>query len=251
MSDQMRHQIAGGTWDAYSFLNETSQLTVVSFNVESALENQHTGLDTSVRVIVFIPINYVGENGLPAEVAFERLRKIESHLIRTLDENSVECRLVGRKTYAGQQEFVFQVAALSQFADAVQPMLEKDSAYRMELQSQAGWEYFEHNIKPSPKNWQTIQDRKMIGQLLGAGVDPGAKQTLRFTFIGEHKPLRRIEDALREKGFAREASEKGRLILSKESTLYPDLIFSMSGELFDLSETVGARYAGWQAVPSA
>ena len=89
----------------------------------------------------------------------------------------------------------------------------------------------------------------MIGQLLGAGVDPGAKQTLRFTFIGEHKPLQRIEDALRDKGFIRETGEKGRLILSKESMLYPDLVFSMSGELFDLSESVGARYAGWQAVP--
>ena len=147
MSDQMRHQIAGGTWDAYSFLNEASQLTVVSFNVESALENQHTGLNTSAWVIVYLPVNYVAENGLPAEVAFDRLRRIESHLIRTLDENQVECRLVGRKTYAGQQEFVFQAAALKPFADAIQPMLEKDSAYRMELQSQEGWEYFENNIK--------------------------------------------------------------------------------------------------------
>ncbi len=249
MTDPILHDITGGTWDVYSFLNETGQLVVVSFNIEAALEERPVNLNTNARVIVRLPINAVGKNGLPAETAFEQLRRIEKHLIRSLEENTVECRLLGRKTWDGKQEFVFQTAELQSFSDAIRPMLEKDSAYRMELESQAGWDYFEQNIKPSPKNWQVIQDRKTMGELLRAGADPSAKQILRFTFLGEPKPLKRIEELLLEKGFARLEGEKGRLVMGKESMLYPDLIFSMSGELFDLSVSVGARYAGWQAVP--
>jgi len=249
MGDKMQGQIAGGTWEVYSFLGEAGKLTVVSFNVEAALENQHSGLHTTARVVVRLPVNYVGENGLPDETAFEQLRRIEKHLIQSLQESGLECRLVGRKTSDGRQEFVFQVTDLQRFTEAIRPMLEKDTAYRIELQSQAGWEYFERSIKPSPKNWQVIQDRKMIGELLRAGVDPGQKQLLRFTFLGENKPLQRIETALRDKGFTVEEREKDRLVLSKGSALYPDLVFAMSAELFDLSVSVGARYAGWQAMP--
>lgn len=249
MSEEGKSQITGGTWEVYSFLDETGQLAVVSFNMEAALEDRHSGLNTGARVIVNLPAQEVGSNGLPVDTAFERLRRIEKHLIRLLEQGNLECRLVGRKTAGGSQEFVFQLEDLRRFVDAIRPMLEKDTGYRTELQSQVGWEYFEHQIKPSPGNWQRIQDRKMLGELLGAGVDPGQAHLLRFTFLGQEKPLRQIEAALRKKGFAVEESEHDHLVLSKQSTLYPDLVFAASAELFDLSVSAGARYLGWQAVP--
>ena len=91
-----RFNIVGDSWDVYSYTYGDNQRAVISFDVDMAQEEAHERYDHSARVIVYIPLENVQENGLPMRKALPGLDQVEDNLIKTLQKKKVSCRFAGR-----------------------------------------------------------------------------------------------------------------------------------------------------------
>lgn len=246
MESEQNRNITGLEWDAYSRIEgEGNQLTVVSYDTALAQQELQQTSQSTARVIVSIPVNYIQKNGLPTEESWQYLQRMERHLIRLVSNAGVDCRLGGRILSGGKEELVFLTTAEQSFIAAIAEMLEKDTAYRMELQFEEGVCYYEDQVKPAPRDWRQIQDRKQIAEMLQAGGDPTGEQRVLHSFAGEEQSLERLSAVLQQENFLERSCTGEKLILENRAQLYPDLVFAMSMKLLDLSEPLGVKYLGW------
>jgi len=240
--------IVGNSWAVYSYNYGEGQRAIISFDVERAQEGNHKGYNHSIRVIIRIPlIGRVLENGLPVREELPKLHQLEDDLLQKLEKQGVNCRFVGRMSYGGMREFVFQVEDIETFRAGVSKLEGRAGDYEIELREAEGWQFFDEKVKPKPVFWQQISDHKVIEELVKAGMNPNSLHLVEHTIVGEDEKLLRIRDELKAGGFTEVWIGDGRLVMGKESRLELEEIFGVTGKLFSYCEAVGVKYDGWGA----
>jgi hypothetical protein len=209
-----------GGWEVYSYTYGDGMVAVISFDVESAEAEEHADHPHGRRVIAFLPEGEVSDNGLPSQKAVQRLDALEDGLLQALRAANVEGRFVGRMTYGGMREFVFQVTDAPGFARALTAWRDWQNGWRIETREREGWGYFDEKVRPSANGWRQIADRRVID--------------------------RQIAAALAEDGFAGEVDEaEGRLMMARAEPLDLPVINRLTTALAHYSEGLGAHYDGW------
>ncbi len=240
--------IVGNSWAMYSYNYGEGQRAIISFDVERAQEGDHEGCNHSIRVIIRIPlIGRVLENGLPVREELPKLQQLEDDLLQMLEKHRVSCRFVGRMSYGGMREFMFQVEDVETFRAGVSRLDRRAGDYEIELREGEGWQFFDEKVKPKPVFWQQISDHRVIEELVKAGSDPHSLHLIEHTIVGEDEKLLRIRDELQASGFTEVWLGDGRLVMGKESRLTLDEIFGVTGKLFSYCKAVGVKYDGWGA----
>jgi regulator of RNase E activity RraB len=235
-----------GGWEVYSYTYGDGMVAVISFDVESAEAEEHADHPHGRRVIAFLPEGEVSDNGLPSQKAVQRLDALEDGLLQALRAANVEGRFVGRMTYGGMREFVFQVTDAPGFARALTAWRDWQNGWRIETREREGWGFFDEKVRPSANGWRQIADRRVIDQLLQAGTDPDREHVLEHFFDGPVEALRQIAAALAEDGFAGEVDEaEGRLMMARAEPLDLPVINRLTTALAHYSEGLGAHYDGW------
>jgi regulator of RNase E activity RraB len=241
-------KVVGDSWAVYSYTYGEGMQAVISFDVDRAREEEHQGYGHSIRVIVRIPlVGRVLENGLPVRDELSRLEQFEDGLLKALEKRGVDCRLVGRTTYGGMREFVFQVEDVKGFRESASKLGGLAGDYEIELREEEGWRFFDDKVSPKPVFWQQIGDQAVIRGLIEAGSNPDLPHLLEHVIVGGEDTLLKIRDDLGNNGFKEISLGDGCLVMGRESKLNIAEVFGVTGRLFDYCRDKGVTYDGWGA----
>ena len=240
--------IAGDSWAVYSYVYGEGQRAVISFDVSLAKEEKHQGYEHCRRVIAFIPASMVAANGMPADKrTSDQLNKFEDDLVKTLEKQGVDCKLVGRMTYGGMRDFIFQVEDESAFDSVVDKVIRNTKMFKIEGKESVGWQFFDEKVKPKPVYWMQIEDMQVIENLLKAGSNPNVPHLIEHVITGEKAKLHKVRDEMVKNGFKEISLDDSTLVLGKESQLNIDEIFSITSRFFGYCPANGVEYDGWGA----
>lgn len=98
---------------------------------------------------IMIPVHAPNRNGGPSEPESGRLWNMEDKLCESLVKQHVDCRLVGRLTYQGIRELVFQLSDWEYFRPVVGNWMLLNQDYEIEVSEHEGWEFVRGSVWPS------------------------------------------------------------------------------------------------------
>jgi len=240
-------QVIFDRWDTYVVVTDEGPV-FVSFD-EGATEKDLGGsLPRCARVI--IPIHHPNRAGGPVHPENERLWTMEDQLCASLSEAGVTCRLVGRLTYGGRRELVFQLADRDAFRPPLAFWMARNPDYEMDFAEHDGWEFFDTFIRPTPEQRLAMADGRVIEGLIEAGSDPEKPHVLEFVFCGDAGGLQHVADALAARGYRPAVPlefASGQIVMFKEMTLDASAILGESIAHRRLAAECGVAYDGWGA----
>ncbi len=233
-------------WAVYSYVYGDQMRAIVSFDVTAAREKEHQGHPHCVRMVIRVPMNAVRENGIPAPPALDELQRVEESFLKILQKDRVDFRLVGKMTYGGMRDFVFQVEDVAAFKQTVSEVTPQ-GGFTVQLIEKPGWTFFEEKVKPAPVYWQQIRDFQVIQGLIQAGSNPNSPHLLEHIFTGDRPRLQSLKADLLTKGFSEVSFSDTQLVMARASVLELDKVFDHTAKLFTLSPQMGVQYEGWGA----
>src|SRR5262249_50711862 len=239
--------IIGDAWEVYTYTYGEGFRALISFDHNAGTEDEHRGHPHCRRVIVFVPAQQVTENGLPVREALEQLGDMEDSLIARLEAAKVDCRFVGRMTYGGMRDFVFQVEDVAAFTAQVDGWKREHSGWRIESREREGWSFFDEKVRPSEAGWQQIADRRVLDGLRDAGSDMSKPHVLEHFFKGPPEALAHVAEQLRGDGFEGVPDDEGGLMMSRAEDIDLDEISQLTSSLARFCKRIGVEYTGWGA----
>jgi regulator of RNase E activity RraB len=232
-------------WDAYPISTDDGPMFVL-FDVEATQQDLTAALPFCARVIV--PIKEPNEQGGPIGDERQRLDDMEDDLCTALALDKVDCRMVGRLTFQGIREIVFQLRDYETFRPTVGRWMLEQTDYEIDVSEHDGWDFFRDCICPSRESWAWIADRNVIDHLLESGADPLAPHRLDFVFVGAAPGLRQVAETLQQSDYT-PLSEldftTGTIVLCKSLPLDLHTIFEHSLTHLQLADSCGVEYDGW------
>lgn len=248
MTHTLTDYINGGPWEVYAYRVQDKQRIIISFNVNRALEETHTDLSYCARLLIYTPVEFVDADGLPDGDILQPLAELEDKIIEILSKHNIPCQFVGRLTYPGARELIFQVepASLPYFHEITDEIMYR-SPLEMARKEEPGWRFFDANLRPSLSMWQQIQNRHRLEMLETAGVDLDSPHRLEHFFSGTAVQLLTITNQLQQDGFQPVSHQNDQLILALHNTyLDLDSLTELTTSLHNYALAVGASYEGWR-----
>jgi hypothetical protein len=238
--------IVGDAWEVYSFAYGEGLRAVISFDHAAANEPVHEGHPHCRRVIVQLPADQIGEDGLPLRSASPKLDEMGGGLIADLEAARVDCRFVGRMTYGGLRELVFQVADVPGFTRRLEAWRARQAAWQVEVRESAGWDFFDEQVRPPTAGPAADAGRRVLHGLRPAGSDMSRPRLLEHFFTGPPAALIRLAARLRGDGFEGQPDDGG-LTMSRAQSLDLEEINQVTAALAALGADLGVDYTGWAA----
>jgi len=230
-------------WESYAY-STGSGVAFAGFHTDSDKIPQ-TEFPLCGRVI--IKIKRPTSNGGPARDEAETLWALEDSLVAALEEGSVECLLLGRLTYKGDRELVFQLRDWESFRPAVGKWMEDHGDYEVGVSEHDGWNFFFDCVWPSREQWQCIFDRRVVDSLKKSGSDPEKEHSLEFVFYGDVEALNEMMRVLLERSYSvvdLSTSER-RLVMAKKMRLNLSAISKEALDHLKEADRLGIEYDGW------
>jgi len=242
-----KKQVVSGRWEVFQYRNQQGNMRVISFDFDLAQGDRPENLDTCYRVTLHLMVENLQPGGLPVEGMVVQLEEIERDLITSLETAEVNARMVGRMTFEGKREMVFQVEDETHFEKILSIWLIDFPDFRPAFQKEAGWTYYEENLIPTATEWQQVADRQMIEKLLNAGSHPQKAHLLEHALTGPDDALNIMAEELEGGGFQVLHKQNGQLVVQRPSYLNLEEVSAISGALFRFATDVGVQYEGWGA----
>lgn len=241
-------------WDFF-FANVNNKLA--SLFVDLGIRRSVPDIERPWLLWVWVYFNNPRDDGLHSAQEAGTLSQIEDSLNESVS-GAVDGVLVGRITTDGRREFYFYAPSFAGFEDGVARGMKGFSDYRWDSGSKHDpeWEQYLGLLYPSPHDWQCIKNRYVIEQLRKAG-DPLEKERLVFhwAYFPDESSRKQFVAAIRERGY--EVTKQGRVddpdrphpfgvSFERVDRVDWDSINQVTIELFDLAESVGGDYDGWE-----
>lgn len=247
MTDSLTEYISGGPWEVYAYRVQEKHRAIISFNVNRALEESHADLPHCARLLIYTPVEFVDADGLPDGDILQPLAELEDKIIEILAKHHIACQFVGRLTYPGVRELIFQVepAHLPHFHEISDEIMHR-SPLEMARKEEAGWRFFDENLRPSLPMWQQIHNRHRLEMLEEQGVDLEKPHRLAHFFQGTAVQLNTIANQLQQDGFQPISQQNNQLTLALgDSYLDLDSLTELTTTLHNYAAALGASYEGW------
>ena len=240
-------QIVSDEWNTYP-AHRDGVFMFISFDEIITSDDLPSDLQLCARVM--IPIHTPNEAGGPVSAEAELLWEMEDGLVELLQEHKVNCRLVGRLTYDGLREIVFQLHDWESFRGPVGLWIMQHEQYEIDVSEHDGWDFVQECICPRLEDHLYMADRQVVDLLLESGSDPEKEHSLEFVFTGSSEGLKQVADTLQQRGYL--PVEEGdansdQLVMAKPLVLDLNLIVNESLENHELAESMGVEFDGWGA----
>jgi regulator of RNase E activity RraB len=239
--------VTGRSWDTYYFYfgekEDDEFIAVVTFD-ENAVQNQK-GYDKCRRIIFCVDGKNVFENGLITSDEEKKITKYQNELLKLLKDNKVDFKFVGRQTYLGVKDLVFQVNDVNNFDKIAKDWAAKITDYKIEFKELKGWDFFNAKIKPDEIDRQQIDDRNIIDTLIKNGSNPKKLHFIEHVFIGDKKDLEKIKKQLEKRNFREVQFENGTLVMGTKQPLILNGMYRVTSMLLSLSNDNNVKYDGW------
>jgi hypothetical protein len=240
-------QIVSDEWNTY--MADRDDVTMfISFDETVTGDEPPPGLDLCARVI--LPIKSPNDAGGPVSPEAELLWEMEDELTALLQKHKVRCRLVGRLTYGGLREIVFQLHDWDSFRPPVGLWMMQHEEYEIDVSEHDGWEFFDEYIRPRLEDRLFMSDRDVVHALVESGSNPEKEHSLEFFFVGVTEGLQRLAEQLAERGYTPLDGmdfKSGSVGFAKPLMLDLPSIVDESLANHRLAEEIGVEYTGWGA----
>jgi len=234
-------------WEVYrTRLDEEGHLAAVLVDV--SIRGADSKRPHLVRVVVHLQEpDY--DTGMPHKEESKALYALEDELTPALERAGA--RLVGRLTTQGVRDFVYYAPG-SISEDRVRDVLSQWPRYHFDLtqEDDAEWAFYHEILVPSPREWQSIMNGKVIHNLSERG------DTLDTPREVDHHLLFPTEAALKSflgdlEGFTCVSSEAQEdqagfsLHLVRTHAVDFSTVDAIVSELTERAEAVSGTYDGW------
>ena len=239
--------IVSDEWNAYS-AERDGLLMFVSFDESATRETPPAELRCCARVQ--IPIHAPNGAGGPDSAEAKRLYEMEDELVAILEEDGVRCRLVGRLTYDGLRELVFQLEDWESFRPPVGFWLIGHDEYDIDVSEHDGWDFFDKHVRPRIEDRIWMMDRSVVGALIETGSDPQKEHSLDYVFAGDEKGLRQVARVLKPRGYepvGKFDPASGQILLAKRMPLDLPAIVEESIANYHAAHESNVACDGWGA----
>jgi len=241
-------QVCGDSWEVYTYPFGEGMRAFVRFDLGIATSDLPPGYDDARSVLVRITPGHCQANGLPTHQATAELKRVEDELLALLEQERVDCKLVGVMTYGAMRDFIFQIAAPMAFDANVDRYIgEYDGGYELEKRELDGWRFFNDKVRPGAIHWEWIHNRRVVDQLIKAGTDMSAPHVLEHVFVGPDAALVHIRDQLGTSHFKVVSHGRDGLVMRKSAVLDLDDVTGLTHSLRVFGRQTGAMYEGWGA----
>lgn len=238
-------QVVFDEWNAY-VAERDDLLMFISFDVGATRSTRPSNLAWCARIM--IPIREPGPAGGPGDEERDVLWQMEDALVAMLQKAGVRCRLVGRMTYDGLREIVFQVHDWESFRPPVGAWMGAFADYEIDVSEHEGWEFFDDHISPRLEDQLFMADRSVIDRLIESGSDPEKEHALEYAFRGPAAALERLGLALRERGYVSVDEQDDLIVLATRLPLDLRRVVAESIGNHRLAEEYGVECDGWGAL---
>ena len=248
-------------WEIYPCLieDEIALIAVDLAKLEGAPRATHP-----VRLEVRVPLRAPDEDGLVDEDEMGELLGIEQGLFNHLSEACAAIPL-GHVTTQAERVWYFQVGEAAGFDEAVATGLAQAAEYEPEISAveDSEWELYRGLLVPEPLEFQSIQNRRMCAALLEHGDTLQLPRLVtHWAFFGSETARESFQSELVVQGFATELDatpeeedgspfvptpgEEYCLRFEREDRVDVTAVDELVLPLFELAETHGGRYEGWE-----
>ena len=150
-------------WDFY-FSNVDNKLSLLF--VDLGLYKIAPLEDKTIFIWISIKMNSAHTNGLSSATEDEILEQIEGRIVTKLS-SKIFSTYVGRLTSNGFRDFYFYVEDTALYSKAISDVMKAYPDYQFEFGSKddADWSAYFDFLYPSPQQFQSIQNRRIIDQL--------------------------------------------------------------------------------------
>ncbi|MEM1221677.1 MAG: DUF695 domain-containing protein [Verrucomicrobiota bacterium] len=236
-------------WDVY-FTDRHNVPMTISFDDGIARGDRPLELNLCARIIIHIKETKEGSS-IPVQPESDLLYRMEDEITEQLQSSKVKCRLVGRMTYDGLREIVFQVGEIESFRPIVGRWIQGHKEYEIGVSEHDGWGFFDDFIQPNEADRRNMAEQRTIDNLIENGSDPDLPHSLEYCFRGKRNVLESIVDTLIHKGYRlleEQNLDEGRVVLSKSMTLDKRSISAESESNEALAHQLGGELDGWGAL---
>jgi regulator of RNase E activity RraB len=243
-------QIEGDRWEVYDILEDDGFPAIICFDFDSIEPSNQKKYKHCQRIIIHFKEEQLYETRVPLKEANRKLNGLEKHLIGLLQLTTVPCRYVGRKTYDGKKEYIFQTDNPLEFYLAVELWSQQlhENGFSYDVTGSEGWDYFNEKISPKDVHWQRITDRYVIEKLIESGSNPQKKHSLEYVLLGSRPNLEKALQDLKGRGYQQVSFGRKSLVMSIESCLELDEVNTYSSDLFYYCQEHELQYDGWGAL---
>ena len=196
------------------------------------------------------------EAGLPTNDEFHQLSALEDVLARHIQEAGGT--YVGRVTVAGARYFHCFVPFTEDTAERVLRQISAESGYELKsvLTPDPGKKTYWEELFPAPREWQTVQDMKLLDVLKGHGDDPSVVRRIdHWLYFPESSGRDALAAWALENGFMIQNSSDpedadGDYGIQIYHDARPELqaITATTQLLWDKAEELGGSYDGWETM---
>lgn len=194
-------------------------------------------------------------NGLSDRRELQALAGIEDEL-RSQLKAATRATEVGRITTAGHRELYFYSTGDAGLQGAVSAVMQKFSAYKIEMESRADpeWHQYLDALYPKGEDFQRMSNMDVIGGLLDAGdtLRP-VREVRHWIYFGTAADRQQLAPKIEALGYKLGPETEGSqdrpygLVVARNQSITPDQIDNAVIELYRLAQQAGAEYDGWEA----
>jgi regulator of RNase E activity RraB len=243
------------SWDFY-FANVNGE--IASLFIDLGLADTAPDPNRPWLLWAWVYMNQARDDGLSSSEEAPRLDAIEEALMAEV-EDATAGELVGRITTAGRREFYFYGPTHVGFEDAIARAMSQfaDYAFDTGVEQDADWSHYQRVLYPSPPDVQRIKNRHVI-EVLSQHGDRLEKPRIvaHWAYFPTAESRSAFVSKARELGFAvmkeYEATEgnaddfRHGVHLERIDSVDWASINEVTLELFELAETSGGYYDGWE-----
>jgi uncharacterized protein (TIGR01619 family) len=170
-SNKINHQ---EDWDFY-LTNVDDKLSSIA--VDLGLKSVAPIVDKQNVVWISLKMNNPREDGLSSDEEFEKLGNIEDEIVNSIVKNH-NAIFVGRLTSDNHRDFYFYFGETKNYEQTVSEVMQNFSDYKYGIGTKIDkeWDGYLNFLFPLPEQYQRIQNRKVVDNLVKNGDKLEAKR---------------------------------------------------------------------------
>jgi uncharacterized protein (TIGR01619 family) len=241
------------SWDFYlTHINDKPASVFLDLGIASDAPKE----DYRVRLSLFVRLKGPRENGLTTPEEADALWPLEDALIPAI--TAWGGVFVGRITTDGRRDFFFYGSSADGFDTVVSTALAPFGYdYDTDDSHDAGWSFYFDVLYPTPWDWQSIMNRRVLENLKRDGDDLSqARRVHHWLYFPSAAECDRCAEAARLQGFGARALEKDTkaeaenpfgLHLHRIDSVQAPVIDEICHKLLTLAQEHGGDYDGWES----
>jgi regulator of RNase E activity RraB len=236
--------ITNENWEFYQSLDEDEIICFTSVDLTYSDPKDQKGFSDELFIRVRIPNDRIHETvPIPEEQEFQNSK--EDELCNILLKEKVDCKEVGRLTYNGQKQYIFESNNYDSFKKCFGLWASSfEKKYSLELNKLEPFEYYK-DLLPDKYAWQQIGNRHVIEKLIAGGTNQQKEHYIEHGIFGANENLKRLYEELKNHEIDLIQLENDLLEVGVNSILDLDDITEQTDYFMLIAEEFNCKYDGW------